>query len=184
MDADQRRVMRPYIIERGRWDEATGDLFEPWSVPAAAFLMSEPTSLLQCIRPQTAPDVLIDSVEPHPVIHSYWNKSLANQVLPPMANRGSRQSAGCPHVLGADEPRGFPSRPTARDGRYDLVVPVLQQTISSLVVPLTWSRSMFRAMNLRWCFVWSRWCGLTRYRPRDRVLARPLFVNAGCNPWT
>jgi FkbM family methyltransferase len=122
-------VMRPYLLRRKRWGDAAAELLRRLLQPGARFLdVGANIGYFSVFVHLLAKDIAIDAVEPQPVLYSLlqnnlWangaparthNVALGDQrrLLPlssaPMNPADSR--------LGRHEP----------DGRYDLVVPVMQ----------------------------------------------------------
>ncbi len=122
-------VMRPYMVERGRWNESTADLLRTLIRPGCRFLdVGANAGYFSIFAHRVEPGVTVDSVEPHPVIYSLLEANLWANDAP--ARRWK--------VALGDEQRMLPMSSAPHnpgdtrlgqlraDERYDLVVPVVQ----------------------------------------------------------
>jgi len=121
-------VMRPYMLERGRWDEATGDLLRTLIRPGCRFLdVGANVGYFSVLAHRHAPGVEVDAVEPHPVNYSMLDANLWVNGVP---GRRWRVGLGDEHrMLPMSSPPMNPGDSRvgqhSPDGRYDLVVPVM-----------------------------------------------------------
>ena len=121
-------VMRPYLLDRGRWDESTTDLLEELIRPGCRFLnVGASMGYFSVFAHRIGGAATVDAVEPHPVNHSLLEANLWADDVPARTWR----------IALADERRLLPmtSAPMnpgdtrlaqhSPDGRYEVVVPVI-----------------------------------------------------------
>jgi FkbM family methyltransferase len=119
-------VMRPYMLERGRWNEPTADLLRSLIRPGCRFLdVGASFGYFSVFAHHVAEGVEIDSVEPHPVIHSALHANLWTNNVP--ARRWRVALADTRTLLPMSSAPMNPGDSRlgehAPDQRYDLVVP-------------------------------------------------------------
>ncbi len=121
-------VMRPYMLERGRWDESTADLLEELIQPGCRFLnVGASVGYFPVFAHRVCGAATVDAVEPHPITYSALEANLWANDVPAQTWR----------IALADERKLLPmtSAPMnpgdtrlaqhSPDGRYELVVPVI-----------------------------------------------------------
>ena len=121
-------VMRPYMLERGRWDEATGDLLRTLVRPGCRFLdVGANVGYFSVFAHKLAKGIQVDSVEPHPVIHSLLEANLWANDVPARQWRVAlaAERRMLPMSSAPMNPGDSRVGQSSSDGRYDLVVPVL-----------------------------------------------------------
>jgi FkbM family methyltransferase len=120
--------MRPYMVERGRWDEAVGDLLRTLLRPGQRFLdVGANVGYFTVLAARHAPGVQIDAVEPHPVMHQLLTANLWLNQVP-----ARRWPVGLGHERMMLPMTSAPMNPgdsrvglRTPDDRYDMVVPVV-----------------------------------------------------------
>ena len=121
-------VMRPYLLHRGTWEESTGALLHRLLCPGARFLdVGANVGFFSLFLHRVVPDVQIDAVEPHPVLHALLRANLwANSVHAHIHNVALGDQRRLLSLTSEPMNPGD-SRVAAQspDGRYDLVVPVV-----------------------------------------------------------
>ena len=120
-------VMRPYMLERGRWDESTGDLLRTLIHPGCRFLdVGANVGYFSVLAKQSAPRVEVDAVEPHPTIFGMLEANLWANDVP--ARRWRVGLAGerlmLPMSSAPMNPGDSRVGQQRGDGRYELVVAV------------------------------------------------------------
>jgi FkbM family methyltransferase len=122
-------VMRPYMVQRGRWNETTADLLRTLIQPGCRFLdVGANAGYFSIFAHRVEDNVTVDSVEPHPDIHALLAVNLWANSVPARQwkvalgdQRRMLPMSSAPHNPG-DTRLGQ----LRADERYDLVVPVVQ----------------------------------------------------------
>jgi FkbM family methyltransferase len=121
-------VMRPYLMRRKAWNESIGALLEKLLSPGARFLdVGAHVGYFSLFAHSLGRDVLIDAVEPHPILHNLLAANLwANKVVARVHNTALGDSHRLAPMSSASMNSGDSRVGIGTpEARYDLVVPMI-----------------------------------------------------------